>query len=339
MLFRSMLEFDPRYPHLRTFVINEMLKIFDKLYDLKSTGGPMFETYMRNAILLLMDHPESGMTLMDIPRVLADEEYRNLKLSHCTSVEVKDFWTKEALKAGGEASLQNMVPYITSKLASFIYNDYMRPIVGQQQSSFNMYDAMNSQKIIIMKLSKGKIGDLNANLLGMIMVGKILDGALKRGDMAEADRKDFVLYIDEFQNFLTDSIASILSEARKYGLCLVIAHQFIGQLTFGANKDTSIRDAIFGNVGTMCVNRIGIEDAEFIAKEFAPTLSEYDLVNVEAFTFNIKMLIKGQPSKPFNISPLRVRLPKSDELSKLIRELSRRTYRLQAGHRDALPAA
>ncbi len=322
----NMLEFDPRYPHLRTFVINEMLKIFDKLYDLKSTGGPMFETYMRNAILLLMDHPESGMTLMDIPRVLADEEYRNLKLSHCTSVEVKDFWTKEALKAGGEASLQNMVPYITSKLASFIYNDYMRPIVGQQQSSFNMYDAMNSQKIIIMKLSKGKIGDLNANLLGMIMVGKILDGALKRGDMAEADRKDFVLYIDEFQNFLTDSIASILSEARKYGLCLVIAHQFIGQLTFGANKDTSIRDAIFGNVGTMCVNRIGIEDAEFIAKEFAPTLSEYDLVNVEAFTFNIKMLIRGQPSKPFNLSPLRVRLPKSDELSKLIRELSRRTY-------------
>lgn len=224
----NMLEFDPRYPHLRTFVINEMLKIFDKLYDLKSTGGPMFETYMRNAILLLMDHPESGMTLMDIPRVLADEDYRNMKLSHCTSVEVKDFWTKEALKAGGEASLQNMVPYITSKLASFIYNDYMRPIVGQQQSSFNMYDAMNEQKIIIMKLSKGKIGDLNANLLGMIMVGKILDGALKRGDLPEDQRKDFTLYIDEFQNFLTDSIASILSEARKYGLCLVIAHQFIG---------------------------------------------------------------------------------------------------------------
>lgn len=322
----NMLEFDPRYPHLRTFVINEMLKIFDRLYDLKATGGPMFETYMRNAILLLMDHPESGMTLMDIPRVLADEEYRNMKLAHCTSVEVKDFWTKEALKAGGEASLQNMVPYITSKLASFIYNDYMRPIVGQQQSSFNMYDAMNQQKIIIMKLSKGKIGDLNANLLGMIMVGKILDGALKRGDMPEDQRKDFTLYIDEFQNFLTDSISSILSEARKYGLCLVIAHQFIGQLTFGANKDTAIRDAIFGNVGTMCVNRIGIEDAEFIAKEFAPTLSEFDLVNVEAFTFNIKMLINGQPSKPFNFSPLRVRRPKTDTLAQLIRELSRRTY-------------
>jgi hypothetical protein len=160
----------------------------------------------------------------------------------------------------------------------------------------------------------------------MIMVGKILDGALKRGDMPADQRKDFTLYIDEFQNFLTDSISSILSEARKYGLCLVIAHQFIGQLTFGANKDTAIRDAIFGNVGTMCVNRIGIEDAEFIAKEFAPTLSEFDLVNVEAFTFNIKMLINGQPSKPFNFSPLRVRLPKTDTLAQLIRELSRRTY-------------
>ncbi|MEK7115772.1 MAG: DUF87 domain-containing protein, partial [Patescibacteria group bacterium] len=167
----NMLEYDVARPQTRTFVINEMLKIFDKLYDLKATGGPMFETYMRNAILLNMDHVESGNTLMDIPRVLADEEYRNFKLSKCQSMEVKNFWTKEALKAGGESSLANMVPYITSKLASFIYNDYMRPIIGQQKSAFNMYEAMNSRKIILLKLSKGKIGDLNAYLLGMIMVG------------------------------------------------------------------------------------------------------------------------------------------------------------------------
>lgn len=322
----NMLEFDPRYPHLRTFVINEMLKIFDKLYDLKSTGGPMFETYMRNAILLLMDHPESGMTLMDIPRVLADEEYRNLKLSHCTSLEVKDFWTKEALKAGGESSLANMVPYITSKLATFIYNDYMRPIIGQQKSAFNMYDAMNEGKIVLMKLAKGKIGDMNAYLLGMIMVGKILDGALKRGDMEASQRKDFYLYIDEFQNFLTDSISAILSEARKYGLNLIIAHQFIGQLTFGASKDTSIRDAIFGNVGTMAVNRIGVEDAEFLAKEFSPVFTEYDLVNVEAFTFNMKLLIDNQASRPFNMSPVKARRPKNKELANMIKELSRYKY-------------
>jgi hypothetical protein len=321
----NMLEFDPRYPQMKTFVINEMLKIFDKLYDLKATGGPMFETYMRNAILLLMDHPESGNTLMDIPRVLADEEYRNMKLSHCTSVEVHDFWTKEALKAGGEASLQNMVPYITSKLASFIYNDYMRPVVGQEKSAFNMYDAMNEQKIILMKLSKGKVGDLNAYLLGMIMVGKILDGALKRGDMDAKDRKDFYLYIDEFQNFLTDSISVILSEARKYGLNLIIAHQFIGQLT-GSGGDTKIRDSIFGNVGSMFAFRVGSDDAEFLEKEFAPVFSAYDLVNVEAFTCNAKILIDNTASRPFNFGP-RYHPPKPpNELTTLIKELSRRKY-------------
>lgn len=322
----NMLEFDPRQPQLRTFVINEMLKIFDKLYDLKATGGPMFETYMRNAILLLMEHPESGMTLMDIPRVLADEDYRNMKLSHCKSTEVKDFWTKEALKAGGEASLANMVPYITSKLASFIYNDYMRPIVGQQKSAFNFYDAMNEQKIILVKLSKGKIGDLNAYLLGMIIIGKILNASLSRAQLPPDERKDFYLYIDEFQNFLTDSITTILSEARKYGLNLTIAHQFIGQLTQGANKDTTIRDAIFGNVGTMIAFRIGVEDAEFIAKEFAPVFSEYDLVNVEAFTANIKMLIDNTASRAFNFMPILPKRPESKETAELIRNLSRYKY-------------
>lgn len=322
----NMLEFDPRYPHLRTFVINEMLKIFDKLYDLKSTGGPMFETYMRNAILLLMDHVESGNTLMDIPRVLADDDYRKMKLDHCKSQEVKDFWLKEALKAGGESSLANMVPYITSKLASFIYNDYMRPIIGQQKSAFNFYDAMNSQKILLVKLSKGKIGDLNAYLLGMITVGKILDGALKRGELPAEERKDFYLYIDEFQNFLTDSISTILSEARKYGLNLVIAHQYIGQLVQGASKDTSIRDAIFGNVGTMISFRIGVEDAEFLEKEFQPVFSLYDLVNVEAFTCNLKLLIDNTASRPFNMKPIMAKRPENKELSRMIAQLSRYKY-------------
>ncbi|MBU1034177.1 type IV secretion system DNA-binding domain-containing protein [Patescibacteria group bacterium] len=324
----NMLEFDPGSPHLRTFVINEMLKIFDKLYDLKATGGPMFETYMRNAILLNMDHPESGNTLMDVPRVLADEDFRNFKLSKCKSQEVKNFWTKEALKAGGEASLANMVPYITSKLASFIYNDYMRPIIGQQKSAFNFYDAMNEGKIILVKLSKGKIGDLNAYLLGMIIVGKILDASLKRAEIPEAERKDFYLYIDEFQNFLTDSISAILSEARKYGLNLIIAHQFIGQLTTGAIKDTAIRDAIFGNVGTMAAFRIGPEDAEFLVKEFAPVFNEYDLVNVESLTANIKLLIDNTASRPFNMKVIFAPRPgpAEKELAGMIRELSRFKY-------------
>ncbi len=321
----NMLEFDPRYPQLRTFVINEMLKIFDKLYDLRTTGGPMFETYMRNAILLLMEHPESGMTLMDIPRVLADEEYRSFKLSHCRSQEVKDFWLKEALKAGGESSLANMVPYITSKLSSFIYNDYMRPIIGQQKSAFNFFDVMNEQKILLVKLSKGKIGDLNAYLLGMIVVGKILDAALKRGEMPPEERKDFYLYIDEFQNFLTDSINVILSEARKYGLNLIIAHQFIGQL-LGPNKESKIRDSIFGNVGTLLAFRVGVEDAEVLEKEFSPVFSVYDLINVDAFTCNVKLLIDNTASRPFNMQPVMPHPPMKKELSRMVRELSRYKY-------------
>lgn len=321
----NMLEFDPEKPQQKTFVINEMLKIFDKLYDLKATGGPMFEQYMRNSILLLMEDVDSGCTLMEIPKVLADESYRNYKLSKCKSQDVKDFWTKEALKAGGESSLANMVPYITSKLSPFVYNDYMRPIIGQQKSAFNIREVMDSQKILILKLSKGKIGDLNAYLIGMVLVGKILMAALARGDMEAKDRKDFYLYIDEFQNFLTDSISAILSEARKYGLDLVMAHQFIGQLS-GKGGDNAIRDAIFGNVGTMLINRVGVEDAEFLEKEFAPVFTMYDLVNVEAFSFNAKILIDNQASRPFNFAPIQARRPPTKELANMIKELSRYKY-------------
>ncbi len=297
----NLLEYDPKYPEQRTFVINEMLKIFDKLYDLKSTGGPMFEQYMRNAMILVMDHPESGSTLMEIPRVLADEEFRKMKLKHCKTQVVKDFWEKEAQKAGGEASLANMVPYITSKLTPFISNDIMRPIIGQQKSAFNVREAMDGKKILLLNLTKGKLGDLNAYLIGMVLVGKILMAALSRTDIVDKEkREDFYLYIDEFQNFITDSIAIILSEARKYGLDLTMAHQYIGQLS--KDNDTSIRDAIFGNVGSMVAFRIGSDDAEFLVKEFSPTFSQFDLVNVEAYTANAKILIDNTASRPFNMS-------------------------------------
>lgn len=319
----NMLEYDPNYPEQKTFVINEMLKIFDKLYDLKSTGGPMFEQYMRNAMILIMDDPESGSTLMEIPKVLADEDFRAYKLSKCKTQVVKDFWQKEAQKAGGEASLQNMVPYITSKLTPFISNDVMRPIIGQQKSAFNVRQVMDEGKILLLNLSKGKLGDLNAYLIGMVLVGKILMAALSRTDMDPSKRKDFYLYIDEFQNFLTDSISAILSEARKYGLDLIIAHQFIGQLV--KNNDTTIRDAIFGNVGTMVAFRVGVDDAEFLAKEFAPVFSEFDLVNVEAFTCNAKILIDNTASRPFNMKPILP--PKGNaELANMIKELSRYKY-------------
>lgn len=296
----NMMEYDPKYPEQKTFVVNEMLKIFDKLYDLKSTGGPMFEQYMRNAMILVMDHPESGSTLLEIPRVLTDEKFRAYKLSKCKTEVVRNFWLKEAQKAGGEASLANMVPYITSKLTPFITNDLVRPIIGQQKSAFNLREVMDNQKILLLDLSKGKLGDLNAYLIGMVMVGKIVGAALGRTDMAKEERKDFYLYIDEFQNFITDSISVILSEARKYALDLIIAHQFIGQLEQGG--DSSVRDAVFGNVGSMLVGRIGSDDAEFLEKEMQPTFSAFDLVNVEAYTYNTKLLIDNTGSKPFNMN-------------------------------------
>ncbi len=319
----NLLEYDENYPEQKTFVINEMLKIFDKLYDLKSTGGPMFEQYMRNAMILVMDDPASGSTLMEIPRVLSDERFRAYKLSKCKTQVVKDFWLKEASKAGGEASLANMVPYITSKLTPFITNDIVRPIIGQQKSAFNVRQAMDEGKILLLDLSKGKLGDINAYLIGMVLVGKILMAALSRTDMDAKERKDFYLYIDEFQNFITDSIATILSEARKYGLDLIIAHQYIGQIS--AKGDTTIRDAIFGNVGTMVAFRIGTEDAEFLSKEFAPVFTPFDLVNVEAYTANAKILIDNTASRPFNMSM--PPLSKGDtKLTAAIKQLSRLKY-------------
>ncbi|PJA94136.1 MAG: hypothetical protein CO133_00550, partial [Candidatus Komeilibacteria bacterium CG_4_9_14_3_um_filter_37_5] len=270
----NMLEHDT--PEQKTFVVNELLSIFDKLYDLKATGGPIFEQYMRNALLLIMEDPESGMTIMEVPRVLADEKFRRYKLSKCQNITVKEFWEKEAEKAGGEAALANMVPYITSKLTPFIANDIMRPIISQQKSSIDFKQIMNEGKILIVNLSKGKLGDINSSLLGMIVVGKLLLTTLSRVDIPEEKRKDFYLYIDEFQNFTTDSIAVILSEARKYKLNLAVAHQYLGQLV--KNNNTSIRDAVFGNAGTMVAFRIGVEDAEIFAKQFAPTFDEFDVV-------------------------------------------------------------
>lgn len=321
----NLLEFDPRYPEQKTFVINEMIGIFDKLYDLKSTGGPIFEQYMRNAMLLIMSDPESGSTLMEIPKVLADSSFRNMKLSRCTDHTVVDFWRKEAEKAGGDAALANVVPYVTSKLTSFISNDMMRPIIGQQQSSFNLRDIMDSSKILLVSLPKGIVGELNAYLLGMIIVGKILMAALSRADLSASDRKDFYLYIDEFQNFTTDSIAQILSEARKYGLGLVIAHQYIGQLS--KKGDTTIKDAVFGNVGTMITFKVGSEDAEFLKKEFSPVFNEYDLINIEKYTAYVKLLIDNTTSRPFSMkTPWPLAGEEREDMPAKIKHLSRTKY-------------
>jgi hypothetical protein len=320
----NLLEYDPRYPEQKTFVINEMIKIFDKLYDLKATGGPIFEQYMRNAMLLIMDDPDSGSTLMEISKVVADEQFRAYKLSKCKNQVVVDFWRKEAEKAGGEAALANMVPYITSKLNQFISNDVMRPIIGQQKSAFQFRELMDNKKILLVKLSKGKIGDLNAYLLGMVIVGKILMASLSRTDIPKDQRKDFYLYIDEFQNFTTDSIAIILSEARKYMLNLIIAHQYLGQLV--KNNDATIRDAVFGNVGTIAAFKIGVEDAETFAKEFAPVFNQYDVLNVEQYTAYVKLLVHNATLRPFSMRGYPLAQGHNKDVTDAITQLSRAYY-------------
>lgn len=315
----NMLEYDPAHPEQKTFVINEMIGIFDQLYDMKATGGPMFEQYMRNAMLLIMEHPESGSTLMEIPKVLADEEFRRYKLAHCTNPIVRDFWMKEAEKAGGEASLANMVPYITSKLTTFISNDMMRPIIAQQKSTLNFRELMDGGKIVLINLSKGKIGEINARLLGMVIVGKILMAALSRVDIPEAERRDFYLYLDEFQNVTTTSIAQILSEARKYKLVLILAHQFIAQLKEEISK------AVFGNVGSLTVFRVGPEDAEFLEKQFAPVFTASDIVNVDNYQCFARLLMNNELTKPFNMKTY----PPThgdQEVANALKELSRLRY-------------
>ncbi|MFA7319624.1 MAG: type IV secretion system DNA-binding domain-containing protein [Parcubacteria group bacterium] len=315
----NMMEYDPARPEQKTFVINELIGIFDQLYDLKSTGGPMFEQYMRNAMLLVMEDPDSGNTLMEIPKVLSDEEFRKLKISRCQNPTVVDFWTKEAEKAGGEASLANMVPYITSKLTTFISNDLMRPIIAQQKSTINFRDVMDNKKILLVNLSKGRIGEINARLLGMVVVGKILMNALARVDTPEDQRTDFFLYMDEFQNVTTNSISQILSEARKYRLCLVLAHQFIAQLKEEISK------AVFGNVGSMVILRVGAEDAEFLEKNLVPTFTKQDLVNVDNYHGFARILINNLLTKPFNISFFPP--TKGDqEVANALKELSRFKY-------------
>jgi len=289
-------DFNPDRPEEKTFIVNEMQSIFNKLFP-PETMGPMFEQYMRNALLLLMeDMVNEPATLVEMPRLFTDTQYRMRKLERIKNPVVIDFWTKEAAKATGEGSLSNMAPYITSKFNNFISNDYMRPIIGQPKSAFNFRDVMDNGKILLINLSKGKIGDINAGLLGMVFAGKILMAALSRVDIADADkRRDFNLYIDEFQNFTTDSIATILSEARKYRLNLTMAHQFIAQLT------DKIKDAVFGNVGSMMVFRVGVQDAEFLVKQFEPVFNQNDLMNIDNLNAYAKLLVNGTTTKPFNV--------------------------------------
>lgn len=315
----NMLEYDFDKPEQKTFIVNEIQAIFNRLFD-KATMGPMFEQYMRNTLLLLMgDAQNEPATLMEVPRVMTDALFRARKLERCKDLAVVDFWTKEASKTSGETSLANMAPYITTKFGNFTTNEYIRPIIGQARSAFNFREIMDNKKILLVNLSKGKIGDINAGLLGMIITTRILMAALSRQDASKDSRPDFYFYIDEFQNFTTDSISTILSEARKYRLNLILAHQFIAQL------EDKIRESVFGNVGSLCAFRVGEPDTEKLEKQFSPEFTAKDLISIENRNAIAKILINGEPSRPFNLKTVNAK-PGFPEIREKLHELSRLSF-------------
>ncbi|MFA6474827.1 MAG: type IV secretion system DNA-binding domain-containing protein [Patescibacteria group bacterium] len=313
----NMLEYDT--DEQKDFAVQEMVAIFYKLFG-QEMIGPMFEHYMRNAMLAMMDDKEAGSSLIEIPRMFTDAKFRKEKLKHVKNLIVKNFWEQEYEQSQAGQQAADMLSYVISKIGRFLTNDMMRNIVGQTKSGFNVRDIMDNQKILLVNLSKGAIGEVNSSLLGLIMVSKIQMAAMGRANMPKEQRKDFYCYIDEFQNYCTDSIAIILSEARKYRLDMILAHQYISQLV--KDNDTQIRDAVFGNVGTKVAFRIGVEDAEMIAKEFAPVFDENDVINVEKYTANIKLLIDNTVCRPFNMKTI-MPPPGNIELANQLKQLSR----------------
>lgn len=316
----NMLEFET--DEQKDFAAQEMIAIFYKLFG-QEMIGPMFEHYMRNAMLALMDDKEAGATIIEIPRMFTDDKFRKDKLKKVRNLIVKNFWEQEYEQSQAGQQAADMLSYVISKIGRFLTNDMMRNIMGQQKSGFDFKDVMNNRKILLCNLSKGTTGEVNSSLLGLIIVSKLQMAAMARASMPKSERKNFYLYADEFQNFITDSIATILSEARKYRFSMVMAHQYVTQLV--VNNDTKVRDAVFGNVGTMIAFRIGVEDAEVIAKEFAPVFDQNDVVNVEQFTANIKLLIDNTASKAFNMKTIMP--PKGNlKMASTLKQLSRLKY-------------
>ncbi len=303
----------------RDFLVQETIQIFYKLFDPNQTGivGPQFEHWMRNAALTLMSHPGGG-TIVDIPRLFTDPDFEKDQVQYVTDPMVKNFWEKQMAKTA-DFHKSEMLNYFTSKFGRFMTNDMMRNIIGQPKSSFDFREVMDGRKILICNLSKGLIGEINAFLLGMIIVSKIAMGAFSRQDVPEDNRTPFFLYVDEFQNFITDVFATILSESRKYKLSLNITNQYIAQL------DEKIRNAVIGNAGTLVTFRIGAADADFLVKEFDPLQLE-DLTNIDKYNFYIKMLIDGAPARPFNAQSLPPDPNTNQELGKAVKELSRLKY-------------
>jgi type IV secretory pathway TraG/TraD family ATPase VirD4 len=304
----------------KDLIVNEVVQILQKLAARLNPEsiGPMFEHYLRNALLALVEDPEA--TLIDVPRMFVDEEFREMVLKRVDNPTVRQFWDQEFKQSQRGQMSADMLSYVISKLGRFVSNRTMRNLIGQAKSSFDMREIMDQQKILLCNLSKGSLGDINSDLLGFVLVSKIQVAALGRANVAEEKRPDFYLYLDEFQNFTTDSIVTVLSEARKYRLSLNLTHQFIQQLS------DEIREAVFGNVGTMISFRVGAEDAEALVKQFEPVFSEYDLVNLEQFTAVVRLLVKGTPERAFSLRTTMSPEHGDARVSEAVRKYSRETY-------------
>ena len=304
----------------KDFVVGEMINMLYSLYDPGHTGivGPRMENIVRNAALLLMSDPQ-GATFMDIPKCLVDPEFAKSKLPYVTDPAVLDFWTKEWPNAQRSNDAGEVTAWVVSKWAPF-QTGAIRNVMGQIKSGFNIRDIMDNKKILLVNLSKGKLGEKNAQLLGMVFVMKFQQAAMSRANIPEEDRVDFTLYVDEFQNFATDSFESILSEARKYRLSLIVANQFMTQLT------DKIREAIIGNVGTAICGRIGVTDAEQMVKRFQPTFDLEDLIKMPNYTSVAQVLINSVPSAPFSMDWIAPMGHPNQQLADALKRLSAAKY-------------
>ncbi len=301
----------------KDFLIQEALNMLEKLYDPNNQGivGPRYHHLFRNAALTVMADPEGG-TFVDIPKLFRDPEYVKQKLKYVTDHNVLDFWQKEMPQSQRSNEFGDVVSWFVSKFGAFLSNSMMRNIIGQTKSAFDLRDIMDSGKILLVNLSKGRTGDLNSKLLGMIFVMKFQAAAMSRANIDEEDRKDFCLYVDEFQNFSTDSFATIMSEARKYRLNLIVANQFTTQLS------EEIRDAVFGNMGTIVSFRVGQNDVEALSRYFKPIFEADDILRVPNYNAIVRTLINGVPTQPFSMAALPALGTPNPKLGEALKQLS-----------------
>ena len=305
------------------YIVSSIVGLMYKLYDPNKTGiiGPRFEHAIRNAMLTVMSEP--GSTFIEVVRALTDANFVQELLPKVQDPIVRRYWTDQIAQTN-DFHKSETLDYIVSKFGRFVTNKMMRNIIGQSASAFDFRKAMDEGKILLVSLSKGKIGEENASFLGLVLVPKILVAAMSRQDIPEESRKDFYLYVDEFQNFATPDFAQILSEARKYRLNLIVANQFIGQM------DEEVKNAIFGNVGTLVSFRVGVNDANYLQHEFQPIFTEADLINVDVYNAYIKTIVHNEPVTPFSMDLVRdmtkEKASENPRVAELIRELSRLKY-------------